>query len=262
MNPQYPQNPYEPQQQPQPQPQPYPTQQFPVPGTVPAAPYAPNQPAFHVPASSGRPSKNWLVIAIVAITTTLVFAGLAIWAFMNYIDQKNNVDSKVSTAVASSVKDAEDKAAAHLLEVENEPNRKFVGPDDYGRLSFMYSKLWSVYIAKDAAAGGNFEAYFNPATVPPVSDKQQYALRVLIEDKDYDKVVASYKSAVDKGDLKYSTIKLDDISGARLDGAFSKDIKGAAVIFKIRDKTVTIRTDAETFLPYFEALVKTITFNK
>ncbi len=262
MNPQYPQNPYEPPQQPA-YPQQPPAQQFPMPGAGQPVPYGPSQPAQHVPSGGGGGAgKKWLIIALITIATTVIFAGLTVWAFMNYFDQKNNVDSKVSASVASAVKAAEDKAAAHLLEVENEPNRQFVGPDDYGRLSFMYSKLWSVYIAKDATTGGNFEAYFNPATVPPVSDKQQYALRVLIEDKDYDKVVASYKSAVDKGDLKYSTIKLDDLSGARLDGAFSKDIKGAAVIFKIRDKTVTLRTDAETFLPYFEALIKTVTFNK
>jgi hypothetical protein len=47
----------------------------------------------------------------------------------------------------------------------------------------------------------------------------------------------------------------------RLDGSFSTDIRGSAVIFKIRDKTVTIRTDADTFKPDFENIIKTINFN-
>jgi hypothetical protein len=62
--------------------------------------------------------------------------------------------------------------------------------------------------------------------------------------------------------LKSSAVKADDQNGTRLDGSFSKDIRGSAVIFKIRDKTVTIRTDADTFRADFDALVATITFNK
>ena len=49
---------------------------------------------------------------------------------------------------------------------------------------------------------------------------------------------------------------------SRFDGSFSDDIRGSAVIYKIRDKTVTLRTDAETFRPAFDELIKTITFNK
>lgn len=185
------------------------------------------------------------------------------WALINFFDQKNNVDSKVTSAVATAVKTEQDKAAAHLLEVENNPNRLFAGPDDYGHLTFKYSKLWSVYVDKDASKGGTYSAYLNPVAVPPISNQERYALRVTIEDKDYDKAVSSYQSLVDKGDLKASTFKLDaSTSGTRLDGNFTKDIRGAAVIFKIRDKTVTIRTDAETFKKQFDALIKTIEFNK
>ena len=50
-------------------------------------------------------------------------------------------------------------------------------------------------------------------------------------------------------------------SGTRLDGKFSDDIRGAAVIYKIRDKTAVIQTDADTFKADFDALIKTITFN-
>jgi hypothetical protein len=51
-------------------------------------------------------------------------------------------------------------------------------------------------------------------------------------------------------------------NGVRLDGNFSDEIRGAAVIFKIRDKTAVLRTDADTFKPDFETLIKTVTFVK
>jgi len=104
----------------------------------------------------------------------------------------------------------------------------------------------------------------NPISVPSVSNAntQQYALRVTIESKDYDKVIASYESLVKKGDLKSSAVSVNGNNGTRLNGSFSKDIRGSAVIYKIRDKTVTLRTDADTFKPDFDALITTIKFNE
>jgi len=67
---------------------------------------------------------------------------------------------------------------------------------------------------------------------------------------------------VKKGDLKASSTKADGNNGTRLDGNFTKDIRGYAVIFKIRDKTLTIRTDANTFLSDFDKLISTIKFNE
>ncbi|MFZ1250707.1 MAG: hypothetical protein WAR37_04655 [Candidatus Microsaccharimonas sp.] len=253
-----PEQPYQPQQpQPQYQPAPQPVAQ-PVPQQPPMYSYgpAPAAPRPH------RQSKLWLILTFVFILTTLSSAGFAVYAYLQYKDQKDNVDSKISNAVALAVKEQADKDAADFLEKEKEPNRQFVGPDDYGRVSFDYPKTWSVFEAKDATQGSTYEAYFNPGTVPPISSEQQYALHMTIEDKDYDKVIDSYKALVTKGDLVSSSVKADDQNGTRLDGSFNKNIRGFAVIFKIRDKTVTIRSDAETFKGDFEALIQTITFNK
>jgi hypothetical protein len=201
------------------------------------------------------------MIAIIGLIVLVIAAGsAAIWAYVNYNEQKTNVDGKISLAVAEAKKVQSDDDEAKFAQREKEPNRQFVGPDDYGRLTFMYPKTWSVYVAKDVSKGGNFEAYLNPVTVPPVSETQQFSLRVLIEQEDYDKVVESYQDGVEKGELKSTTTSSKGHSGTRLDGNFTKDIRGAAVIYKIRDKTLTIRTDADTFKPDFEALISTIDF--
>lgn len=243
--------PEQPMQPMQPAPQPMGSQ----PGYTPVPPTTP--PPMHQ-----KMSHKWLILAIVFIFTTLAASGVAVWSYLNYRDQKFNTDSKISTAVAAAVKTQADKDAADFLEKEKQPNRQFTGPDDYGTLSFDYPKTWSVYEAKDATSGGTYEAYFNPGVVPPVSSSQQYALHVTIEDKDYDKVVETYKTAVGKGDLVSSSFTVNEQTGTRLDGAFTKDIRGQAVIFKIRDKTVTIRSDATTFKQDFDALVQSITFVK
>ena len=216
--------------------------------------------------SSNAPQKTpvdkWKVATICLIVACVAFIALAVWSFINYYDQKTNVDSKVSTAVMVAEKEQADTDEAKFTEREKEPNRDFVGPDDYGGLTFSYPKTWSVYVAKDASKGGTYEAYLNPVTVPTVSTSQQFALRITIEEKDYDKVIDDYSDLVESGDLKSSSFTTTDgVIGTRLDGNFSKDIRGSAVIFKIRDKTLTVRTDADTFKTDFDTLISTIKFN-
>jgi hypothetical protein len=187
---------------------------------------------------------------------------LVIWVYANYSEQKTNVEGKIETAVSTGKNEQRISDEAKFAEREKAPYREFVGPDDYGRVSFYYPKTWSVYINKDAGASGKYEAYLNPIIVPTVSSTQQFALRLSIESTDYAKIVASYDSLVKKGDLKSSAASFNGFSGTRLDGNFTKDIRGSAVIFKIRDKTLTIRTDANTFLSDFNTLLATIKFNQ
>ena len=204
-----------------------------------------------------------LLIATIALSVFgLLVAIAAVWGIMNYLEQKTNVDGKVSQAISKAKKDQADLDEAKFTAREKDPNREFVGPDDYGRLTFDYPKTWSVYVGKDASRGGDYEAYLNPVTVPTVASTQQYALRVLIEEKDYDRVIDSYSSLVKKGDLRSSAVSVDGNNGTRLDGNFSKDIRGAAVLYKVRDKTITLRTDADTFKTDFDKLITTIKFNQ
>ena len=206
-----------------------------------------------------------LVLTTIGLAVLAVgFAALAIWAYVNYTNQKTNFDSQIASNVAIAKKAQADSDAARFEAADKLPNRQFVGPDDYGRLTFDYPKTWSVYVDKDITSGGStYAAYLNPGSVPPVgsSATQQYALRVTIESQDYDKVVASYQPLVKTGALKSSATSANGNDGTRLDGNFTKDIRGSAVIYKIRDKTVTLRTDADTFKPDFENMIKTIKFN-
>ncbi len=247
MNPDYPFGP----QQPQPQPPMQPVQSV-VPPTA--------NSNYIIPPR--KQSKKWVIMTIVFITTTVIALAVLAWALINYFDQKNNVDTKVSSAVTIAVKEQADEDAAAFLEKEKQPNRQFVGPEDYGQLAFDYPKTWSIYVDKDATSGDSYVAYFNPVSVPAVSNSQQYALRLTIESKDYDQVLSSYNNLVTRNDLTASAVKVNGEDGTQFTGNFTKDIRGSAVVFKIRDKTVTLRSDADTFKGDFDALIQTITFNK
>jgi hypothetical protein len=204
---------------------------------------------------------GWMITAIVLGVFTTAFAATTIWAFLSYNEQKTDVDGKIALAEAEAKKKQADEDEAKFAEREKEPRREFVGPEDYGRLTFSYPKTWSVYVNKDASAGGAYEAYLNPTTVPSVTTGRQFALRVTISELEYDKIIATYESLIKKGDLKSSATSANGQNGTRLDGSFSKDIRGAAVFFKVRDKTLIVQTDADTFKPEFENIIKTVKFN-
>ena len=150
------------------------------------------------------------------------------------------------------------------MEREKNPFNNFSGPEDYGQLSFKYPKTWSVYVAHDASKGGKFEAFFNPREVEPISDTTVNSLRVAVLDKGFDDVAAEYQKAIDKKNstLKVESVTVGGVAATRYTGTIPKtELNGIIVIFKIRDKTVVLRTDSLLFSKDFDALLKTVTFN-
>ena len=214
--------------------------------------------------STERGGISGTLLAVILLAVTVVaLTGASIWLYTQYSDYKTNTESKVAAAEAEARRGQAETDLDKFTKKENALTLEFVGPDDYGRVTFNYPKTWSSYVDEDGSKGGDYAAYFHPLTVPPVNgDDSRFAMRVLIEDKEYDQVITQYSSKVKSGDLKSSTIAANGVSGARYDGLFSKDVRGAVAVFKVRDKTLSIFTDANTFKPYFEDVIKTMKFNQ
>lgn len=211
---------------------------------------------------SERGAVSGLLVAVIALGVLVLGVGsFAIWAFVAYTDAQSGVDDKIAIAVAQAKEEKGNDDEAKFAERAKQPTLTFTAPDDYCGLTFQYPKTWSVYESEQITNGGDFKAYLNPGVVPPISASQQFALRVTIEQKDYDNVLAQYSNLVQKGDLKQSTFSSQGKQGARLTGNFSKNIRGDAVIFRCRDKTITVQTDADTFKSDFESVSRTIDFN-
>lgn len=245
----------------------------PVPPTnfgQPLAGQAPNPNAPKPPKKKMSKEDKANIIKLVTLITTsvlaVVFIGLFIWKNSDYTDIKENMDSKIDVAVA----EAKDKQAEELEEEfaarEKYPYKTFVGPADYGELTFQYPKTWSVYVAADAANGGDFEAYFNPGEIEPISESNINALRVHIYNKSADKVNAEYKKELEKkgSNLKADTITVGGTTANRYTGTLpdTDDLNGYVVVFGIRDKTVVLQSDSVLFEGDFNALLLTVSFIK
>lgn len=200
-----------------------------------------------------------LITNILTGLIVMVLTGLLIWTYIGYSDYKNNSDEKVSAAVINAQADQKKTDEAAALEREKVPTKTFSGPADLGSVSFQYPKTWSVYVAQQKT---NLEVYFQPDTVPPIATTQPYALRVLVEDKAYETVIKTYDALVKKGSLRSNPASVEGFTGIRLDGEFSKDRNGSAVLFKVRDKTLTIASDASAYQGDFNnTVLQSLKFN-
>lgn len=207
-------------------------------------------------------SVNPLLIASILLAVLATgLAGFGVWSFTNYLDQKDNTDAKIEAAVTKAKAVQSEELEKDFLEREKQPYTKFNGPDDLGHVSFDYPKTWSVYVAKSGSTA-DYEAYLNPGVVPTVSNQQPYATRVVITNRIYDTVLKTYEGIVKKGDLKSTPVTVNGFTGVRLDGKFSTAREGSSVIFKVRDKTLLISSDANTFRSDFDNVVlKSLDFN-
>jgi len=215
-----------------------------------------------------RGAINGPIIAIVTLSILVaVLGGFAGWVYVQYDDTKTNVDSLIADAKDEAAKEQADADNKKFDKVQKEPLMTFAGPTDYGHLTFRYPKTWSAYQATDIRQGGGvtFYAYLHPVFVPPTTPvDQKFALRIVIEQKNYETVLAGYDKQLKKGELQSSAWTDNDngLTGTMLTGNFTKDIRGTAVLIKMRDRTLTVRTDSDIFSDDYKVVLKTLNFNQ
>lgn len=222
-------------------------------------------PVAAAPAPQAASKNKNLIEIIIIIVLGLVaatFIGLFIWMYIQYDDVKTDVDGQIASAVAVAVDENTTELQAQFTEQEKSPYETFTGPAEYGSLSFQFPKTWSVYIEEDSDDGGDYVAYFHPAYVYPVSRDQIYALRFQIVADNFEQITSNYARDVEDGTLTLSVRQINGVSANYYQGTLPDDHVGRAAIFRLRDKTVILQTDAELYAGDFDTLLSTITFNQ
>lgn len=242
----------------------------------PTQPMAPQQPTTAQPmtptaklvptASVKNDGKTtiFMVLSIIGGLVAVTFIGLFIWMYSQWNTAQTDVDSKINTAVAKAVNEKTEEMENQFIEREKTPYRIFTGPADYGELTLEYPKTWSVYEAKSATNGGDFEAYFNPDRVYVVGSNTIDSLRVYIKDEAYDSVVTSYDNLVKNGKM---TVEVRPIGGENANVYTGQlpdtdKFQGIVAILKLRDKTALIQTDAMLFADDYYKILDSVQFNQ
>ena len=206
--------------------------------------------------------KTIVIIAVSLIAVT--FIGLFIMMLMQRNEAQNDVDGQIAVAVAEALDEQADRLEAEHLESIKYPYKTFFGPVDYGELSFEYPKTWNLYVAQDASNGGDYEAYFNPEEIEPISNETVNALRLSILDRPFEDVVSSYESYLDATEdpLSVEAVTINDGPGNLYTGTIpGTDFQGMILLVKIRDKTAVLQTDSMLFENDYRKLMETIKFN-
>jgi len=251
-----------------------------VPTAAPAAMPAPNMPNLGTPAAMPNPNATaavpanmpvkrdtTLIETVILIIVCLIAAAAIVFAvifFMQYNELKTNYDTEKSLEVEKAKKEQADLDNASFEEREKLPNYHFTGPSDYGSISFEYPKTWSLYIESDGTNNSDYKAYFSPAQVNPLKDKNsRYALRFSILNRQYDTVQKTYESKVKSGKLTSSMFTADDntVSGIKYEGELETNMNGIVVLVKVNDKTALFQMDADVYRGDFETLIKGIRRN-
>ena len=201
-----------------------------------------------------RGSSTALIVSLIA--TSLLFAGAAgfgIWAFMGRQDYKNNVDSKIASAVQSNTKTVQAKDAADYAEAAKQPLKTYIGPEAYGSVHISYPKTWSSYAVTESSLP--LDMYSQPDVVPSLTAQTStFALRVQVSPGTYSQTLSQYQSLQKQGSVTvtpYSLPKTPGVVGVRVDGQLTTTKQGSLVILPLRDKSLKIWTESNQSISDF-----------
>lgn len=217
------------------------------------------QPNAQVAQKKTRSTLIETILLVIVSLVAVIFIWLYVQKYIEWDAISMDMNGRIDAAVAVAVEERTTELEADFAEREKFPYKNFMGPADYGSFSFQYPQTWSVYVARDAANGGDFEAYMNPVEVNPVSATSINALRILIRDTPFESVVRNYESSIKSGKMTLRTETVGGVLANIYTGELSTDRRGAVMILKLRDKTVQLQTDAEDFLDDFYRILESVT---
>ncbi len=204
-------------------------------------------------------------VAIISILVLALFGSLAfgLYAAKGRADYKNNVEYKVSAAVAEALAKQEKELGKKYEEESKKPTKTFKGPVTYGSIVFDYPKTWSAYVELSNSSQP-INAYFYPLEVPGTDGqtKVKYALRAELVNSVYSEVIKQLSNGIKEGKVTANAFIPEKMKstanlqpGTRFDGQFEQDTDGAMVAIQTRDKTLKIYTESKDFINDFNNVV-------
>ena len=204
-------------------------------------------------------------LAIPLVISKLLLVGASIfgiWSYLQFLDQRDNVDQIVAEAVVAAEEAQKVTLEADFAEREKSPTRKWVSRSSVGSVEINYPKTWSAFVEEKDTGSKPLSGFFHPSVVP-ADDSTRYAVRILIDETKYSKVTGDFEKEIEKGEVTAKPITVAGVTGTRFDGQIDKDYSGAMVVFALRDKTLRIWTESEAYLKDFnEIVIKNLTFEK
>lgn len=190
-----------------------------------------------------------LILASVFLLGTI---GFSAWAFGERQDYKNNVDQKIAAAVSEAKKEEGALKDKQYAEAAKLPLKTYNGPEEFGSIVLQFPKTWSAYIVGAAGDSEDYAGYFHPDAVPEVGQESStFALRIDVVSEPYSEALEQYQDEEGISVTPYALPKLPKVTGVRIDGQIEENKKGSMIVLPLRDKTLKIYTESESYLNDF-----------
>lgn len=210
----------------------------------------------------GSIQSSALLVGLVVLF--IASSAFGVWAFMGRADYKNNSDKKSAAAVATAKEEQKATDEVDFLEREKQPYEAFDGPSEFGSLKIVYPKTWELYVdIKTAGSGTSIDGYAHPGYVPGVQSDTAFALRFQVISSDYASLLKQYEGATKNATVTVAPFRaelVNTVLGSRIDGQITTKRTGSVVLLPLRDKTLKIWTESETYKTDFNEILKQLSF--
>ncbi|MDQ3065316.1 MAG: hypothetical protein M3Q36_03540 [bacterium] len=204
-----------------------------------------------------------LIPLVLVVLVLFASAGFGAWAYMGRQDYKNNTDAKIEEAVEVANEKLSDELNVEFAELQKNPNNRYKGPVAFSTLQLVYPRTWSAYIDEGDSRATKIFGYFHPKFVPATDSDTSFAFRFEVESKTYDVIMRSVESSVKSGKVKVSAYRAPKVKtalGSRVEGEIINKKQGVMVILPVRDKTIKIWTEGDTYRGDFEKILSQLSF--
>lgn len=193
-----------------------------------------------------------LILAVLLLIGAIGFGG---WAFTSRQDYKNNVDTKITTAVGTAKQKEDTKKDAQFAEEAKKPLQLYQGPEAYGSLMVNFPKTWSGYVDDSGTGNALVDGFFAPGVVPSTTNHASvFALRVQVLSQSYQQSLQNFVSQQQSGKLTtsaYALPKQPKVVGVKVVGVLSDQTSVTMVVLPLRSQTLQIWTDGNQYLNDF-----------
>lgn len=220
------------------------------------------QPSYPGPVSNSDHKKHhsWSLIIslIVSLLLLLGAIGFGVWAYGGREDYKNNVDQKISAAVDVAKQQKSEEKDKEFIEKEKNPYKTYKGPSTFASINITYPKTWAAFVTETDKSSNPVDGYFHPNFVPGVQSGTAFALRIQMVNQPYNQQLKEFESKTKQGKVKvspYKAPKVPDVLGSRIEGEINTGQKDYMVMFPVRDKTLKVWTESESFLKDLDGII-------
>ncbi len=204
--------------------------------------------------------------ALIGVFVLLLIGSLVfgIWAYMSRADYKSNSDKKSASAVAVAKNEQKKADVADFIEKEKQPFETFNGPSEFGSLKVVYPKTWELYVDIKSTSGTSVDGYAHPGYVPGLTSDTAFALRFQVVASDYASLLKQYEGSTKKATVTVAPFRaelVNSVLGSRIDGQITTKRTGSVVLIPLRDKTLKIWTESDTYNADFNEILKNLSFS-